>query len=229
MDIALLPLTESAHTLQQPTRVQSEGLGDALQPFERRDRPVVLDVIEVSDGDLGALRDDGEGKASFVPQAADPVAERLGGDDRKVLPTCDMSLTLRLQLISCQRMAGLAPPEDDLGFPARLARWLLDRDHERTLLALANLRYEVVPLDEVVRLLLDAPAVKTLKLSWELWEAMLEKGEEDTEELLLRHVPTHALETARLALWGEDPHPSPHARLRIIHLNPDVSGRGPRT
>jgi transposase len=51
------------------------------------DSPVVLDVIERSDRDLGAFCDSGQREVSLVPQAADAMAERLGGDVRKVAPT----------------------------------------------------------------------------------------------------------------------------------------------
>jgi hypothetical protein len=116
--------------------------------------------------------------------------------------------------------------DDDLGFPDRLVDWLADVDHQLVLEALANLRYKVVPLDEVVDLLLRTRPVKTLKFSWELWEALVRDGGAGGEQLLLQRVPSFLLETARLALWGEETRTSPHMRLRLLQLEPEVTEGG---
>jgi hypothetical protein len=107
--------------------------------------------------------------------------------------------------------------DDDFGFPGRLQLWLADRNHAAALVALAQLR-EGIPDGEVIRSLLGAPATRTLKCSWELWEALLERRAEDAETLLLQQIPLEVLAMARQALWGDDPHPPSIARLRVIHL-----------
>lgn len=53
-----------------------------------------------------------------------------------------------------------------------------------------------------VAALLDARPVRTLRLSWELWEALLDGDGEDTEATLEEVVEADVLGWCRSALWG---------------------------
>jgi hypothetical protein len=46
-------LTKSLHPVEQTAGVKLQRLGDPLKSFERRDRPIVLDVREERDRDVG--------------------------------------------------------------------------------------------------------------------------------------------------------------------------------
>jgi hypothetical protein len=200
-------------------RVEVERLGDPLKAFQRRDRSIVLDVVEEADRDVRRAGQCRESETGSVPQVANSLAEGWCCDDLTVIVACDIALTLRPKRIRCQRMSKPPRRSDDFGFPAHLAQWLRDEDHERILLALAHLRDEPPVASAAVRLLLATSPVRKLKLSFELWEALIAHGEPDADAVLLAHLQARELQTVRTALWGDDPHPTPGARLRIIHLD----------
>ena len=50
---------------------------------------------------------------------------------------------------------------------------------------------------------LTVPTLRTMRLGWELWEALAEGNGEDPEILLVERLALDKLETARRALWGE--------------------------
>jgi hypothetical protein len=55
---------------------------------------------------------------------------------------------------------------------------------------------------EAVAAVLAIKRVLRLRLSWELWAALVEGEGGDPEGLLLRVLPLETVEWARLALWG---------------------------
>jgi hypothetical protein len=85
-------------------------------------------------------------------------------------------------------------------FPARLKARLAD---ERPLLdALTTLRSLGQEGVEAVDAISKLRRISTLKLSWELWEALVEGDGDDPEVLLVDEVPVNELDRARAALFG---------------------------
>jgi len=88
----------------------------------------------------------------------------------------------------------------DLGFPRALADWIsADGDLLQSLEALRRLGTESCEAVAAVRAI---RRIVRLRLSWELWAALIEGEGGDPEGLLLRMLPLETVERARLALWG---------------------------
>jgi hypothetical protein len=66
---------------------------------------------------------------------------------------------------------------------------------------LARLR-ELPRAERAVEAVLAVPEVQRMRLSWELWEALVVGNGVDPDRLLLGRVPLADLERARFAIWG---------------------------
>jgi hypothetical protein len=87
-----------------------------------------------------------------------------------------------------------------LEFPARLASWVAENgDLIDSLLILRELGSEA---SEAVEAVGDIRRVTNLRLSMELWVALVEGDGDDAERLICKHVPIHVLDRVRVALWG---------------------------
>jgi hypothetical protein len=85
-------------------------------------------------------------------------------------------------------------------FPQAVASFIsTDGELLRSLVALRRLGSEGAA---AVDALLSVKRVAKLRLSWELWAALVEGDGGDPEDDLLGVLPVHALDAAALALWG---------------------------
>jgi hypothetical protein len=82
-------------------------------------------------------------------------------------------------------------PDDDNDFPAHLRTALVE--HEDLVAGLAHLR-QLAKSETAVDAVLHVPALLKLRLSWELWEALVLGDGEDPERLLVRRVPLAMLD-----------------------------------
>lgn len=98
---------------------------------------------------------------------------------------------------------GSSAPEgrfDIYGFAGTLTDWVTD--YRALLEGLVELR-DLEDAADAVLTVLTVPMLRKMRLAWELWEAIAEGSGEDPEILLVERMPLDALETARVALWGE--------------------------
>ena len=85
-------------------------------------------------------------------------------------------------------------------FPQAIASFIsTDGELLRSLVALRRLGNEGTA---AVEALSSVKRVAKLRLSWELWAALVEGDGGDPEDALLGVVPVHVLDHAALALWG---------------------------
>jgi len=93
------------------------------------------------------------------------------------------------------------PRFDVVNFASTLGTWV--EDHETLLEGVAALRGLGEEADDAVLTVLTVPTLRTMRLGWELWEALAEGNGEDPELLLVERLALDTLEMARRALWGE--------------------------
>lgn len=79
-----------------------------------------------------------------------------------------------------------------------LSGWL--SEHRGAIDELVNLR--LGGEEEAVEALLSIKAVNCLRLSWELWEALVSGDGHDGETLLVPHIGQELYDRLRFALWG---------------------------
>jgi hypothetical protein len=97
--------------------------------------------------------------------------------------------------------AGLgAAATTEASFPRALSQWI--STHRDLVDALASLRRVGVEAAPALEALLGQRSVQRLRLSWQLWAALLEGDGEEPEDRLLELVPVEVLDRARDALWG---------------------------
>ena len=88
----------------------------------------------------------------------------------------------------------------DSGFPKALAQWFsANGELLRSLVALRRLGAEGA---NGLAAALAIKRVVRLRLSWQLWAALVEGDGGDPEELLLRELSLDAIDHVRVALWG---------------------------
>ena len=81
-------------SLEQSARVRPEGARYGLKTSERGHSPVVLDVVEVRDGDTRLIREGGQREALVLTKPSNSRTESLP-DDATLLRGCDrLNLTL---------------------------------------------------------------------------------------------------------------------------------------
>jgi hypothetical protein len=85
-------------------------------------------------------------------------------------------------------------------FPRALSQWITtNRDLVDALGSLRRVGVEAAPaLDG----LLGLRSIQRVRLSWQLWAALLEGDGEEPENRLLEVVPVEVLDRTRDALWG---------------------------
>ena len=98
------------------------------------------------------------------------------------------------------RIGGTATWIDNAAsFAGRLTRWV---DEHGVLLDGLNELREIGDEEAAVAALLNVRLVRMLRLSWELWEALLEGEGADPSDLLAAHLPDDLVAWCRSALWG---------------------------
>ena len=100
---------------------------------------------------------------------------------------------------------GSARPHDEDQFPVRLRMWL--DENEGLVSGLVRLR-ELPWSEQAVEAVLAVPEVRRVRLSWELWESLVDGNGDDPDRLLYGRVPLSMLEMAQFAIWGPEAHPS---------------------
>lgn len=85
-----------------------------------------------------------------------------------------------------------------LRFPQELRGWLIQ--HDEMLRGLHALRR--LGADEAVAAIEALQEVRKVRLSWELWEMLLDGEGIDADALLLEHIELGDVLLARAALWG---------------------------
>lgn len=69
---------------------------------------------------------------------------------------------------------------------------------------LSDLRELGVQAADAVAAVLEVRELKTMALSWQLWEALALGSGDDPEARLIEEIPYTRIELARRALWGSD-------------------------
>jgi hypothetical protein len=85
----------------------------------------------------------------------------------------------------------------------QLAAWI--DGHLGLLRGLADLRDLGPEACEAVAVVLQVRELKTMALSWALWEALTTGSGFDPEAVLTAEIPYSRIDLARRALWGSDP------------------------
>jgi hypothetical protein len=70
-----LLLAEPTHTFKQSACVQRERFRDPLEPFERRNCAIVLDISEERDRNLGTASEGGERQARLTAKLPDSLTQ----------------------------------------------------------------------------------------------------------------------------------------------------------
>lgn len=105
--------------------------------------------------------------------------------------------------MSNSRRPFAAPTQDPATFADRLQEALAP--HWRLIGGLIELREIGVDGEEAVERILNLPALRTVRLSWELWDMLVIGDGHDPDDLLAGHMRLDLVDEARLALWGPLP------------------------
>jgi hypothetical protein len=62
----LILFSKPLHPVEEAAGIEFQRLGDPLKAFERRDRPIVLDVREERGRDVGACGESGQGETRLA-------------------------------------------------------------------------------------------------------------------------------------------------------------------
>lgn len=111
----------------------------------------------------------------------------------------------------------MAKPQDRSykeDFPEKIAQWIVRNGS--LLDALVALRRLAEEGDDAVEAVSHIHRVLQLRLSWELWEALVDGDGGDAEALLRTVLPIEVLDKARYALWGSAWPTEPGRHLRAV-------------